>query len=145
MYLFHKLRGHKNRFLLRRIKLYLILTIRLNNNKINQMIEARQIDRSGKLGPMMDICEVAAQNTMKERWGKDTDPSIVQMILRKQLVPHWYYRSNEWIAQPYYLPKYFLQPYVGPSKDAPPHLYGEGTYILDKEATKYSLKLAKKG
>jgi hypothetical protein len=107
------------------------------------MIEAKQIGRDGKLGPITDICEVAAENYMRERWGMDTHPCIVQMRLRGELVPHWYYRSDQWVAQPYFLPQHFLQPYVGPSEGALPSLYGRGTYIIDSEATEIHIQRIK--
>ncbi len=82
---------------------------------------------------------------MKDRWKTDTNPCIVQMILYRELVPHWYYRSDQWVAQPYFIPQYFLQPYVGPSENAPANMYGKGTYVIDKDATNFAINKIKKG
>lgn len=97
--------------------------------------EPRQLDDEGNLGPVQDICIAAAQRVFLERHEKDTNPAIVQMILRGELVDHWYYRSDEHIDQPYFLKAYFLQPYRGPTTLAHPTIYGPGTYIIDELLT----------
>lgn len=70
-----------------------------------------------------------------ERNALDTHPVIVQMRHLGRLIDHWYYRSDQWVDQPYFKPSEFLQPYVGPVELANPGLYGKGTYIVDKELT----------
>lgn len=94
-------------------------------------IEPQQMNDEGKLGPLRDICVVAAQKVFLARYETDTNPTIVQMILRGELVDHWYYRSEEFIDQPYFLPAHFLQPYRGPANVANPGLYGPETYVVD--------------
>ena len=64
------------------------------------------------------------------------------MILHGKLVPHWYYRSNEWIDQPYFNPSVFLQPYIGPPEKALSILYGRNTFRVDEEATYLALQIA---
>lgn len=95
--------------------------------------QPRQLDEQGSLGPIRDICVVAAQRTYLKRKNTDKVPEIVQMILRGELIPHWYYRSGEWIDQPYFFPLAFITPYRGPIESAIPLLYGIGTYIVDSE------------
>ncbi len=95
----------------------------------------RQLDSEGNLGRAKDICVVAAERTFKERWGKDTNPMIVQMIIFGALQDHWYYRSDQWVDQPYSLPAMFTQPYRGDPQFAYPWLYGEGTFQRDDELT----------
>jgi len=90
--------------------------------------------------PPTEICLVAAQRVFKERMKNgDTNPQIVQMKLRGQLIPHWYYRSDQWVEQPYLKISDFLQPFVGPADEAMPFLYGEGSYVVDEEMTALSL------
>ncbi len=95
--------------------------------------EAQQLDDKGKLGPIQDICVVAAQRAYLKRRNQDTNPQIVQMVLCGEVIPHWYYRSDEWIDQPYFIPQNFVQPYRGPVVSAYPWLYGEKTYVVDNE------------
>lgn len=109
------------------------------------MIEIKQIDENGKLGPIKDICETAAQRTMKDRWGKDTHPSIVQMVIDNKRIPHWYYRSDQWISQPYDISSYHLLPYIGSVEKAPAEMYGVGTYAIDDRATNFAMKRIKSG
>jgi len=87
----------------------------------------------GKLQPSIDICVTHAKNVYRQRKDIDTNPMIVQMINMDRPIPHWYYRSDQWIDQPYYQPSTYLQPYVGPTDQAEPYLFGEGTYQLDKD------------
>lgn len=90
----------------------------------------------GKLVPFREICLVHAEETFKARVNLgDTDPMIVQMIHLGELIPHWYYRSVQWIDQPYFFPFSFLQPYVGPTNLAISSLYGPDTYIISHEDT----------
>ena len=103
--------------------------------------EPSQMDDDGKLGPIRDICVIAAQRTFIKRQKVDTNPTIVQMIHQHRLVPHWYYRSEQFIDQPYFIPGQFLQPYRGPAFLANPGLYGPGTYIIDKELTKLTKRV----
>lgn len=92
--------------------------------------EPQQMNEEGHLGPIVDGCIVAAERTFFRRKGQDTNPQIVQMILRGIPVDHFYYRSEELIDQPYYLPSEFVPPYRGPAEDADPFMYGEGTYTV---------------
>lgn len=87
-----------------------------------------QMDAEGQMGQVQDVCIAAAEKTFRERWGKDTHPQIVQMIVFGEPIAHWYYRSDEWIDQPYAILSMFVQPYRGEPLHAYPWLYGEGTY-----------------
>ena len=80
-------------------------------------------------------CITKAQDTFRQRWKTDTNPQIVQMIHLGKPIDHYYYRSNEWIDQPFADPRKFLQPYRGPAEYANPGLYGEGKFIEDREYT----------
>jgi len=101
-----------------------------------------QLDPEGNLGPLHDICVVIAQRNYLARKTIDTNPVLVQMILRgEELIDHWYYRSEEYIDQPFYHPSLFLQPYRGPAYLAIPILYGPGTYLVDQEL----IELTEKG
>ena len=91
----------------------------------------------GRFVQCIDICVQHAKKTYLQRRGKDTHPMIVQMIHLGKPIPHWYYRSDQWIDQPYYKPSEFLQPYVGPIEFANPGSYGKGTYVPDKEITDF--------
>ena len=99
-------------------------------------INIGQIDLQGRMGPILEACILRAERTFLNRAPADTNPAIVRMVLRGVLIDHWYYRSCEWIEQPYFAAGILLQPYVGSAKLArPKSLYGAGTYITDIEAT----------
>ncbi len=104
--------------------------------------EPQQMDEKGKLGPLRDVCIVVAERTFIARFGQDTEPTIAQMIVRGEPVPHWYYRSKEWVDQPYFIPRELIQPYRGPAKSAYPWLYGEGTFRVDESETLLAIKNA---
>jgi hypothetical protein len=104
--------------------------------------EAQQLDRSGNLGPLIETCITHARKTFLTRFSQDTDPTIVQMILYGTEISHWYYRSKEWIDQPYFIPQQILPPYCGPADIADPNLYGEGTFIVDDMSTRFIRKEA---
>jgi hypothetical protein len=78
--------------------------------------------------PVEDTCIIHALECYKKRHQKDTNPAIVQMILRGDAVPHYYYRSDHWIDQPYLIPFASLDPYVGSSDQADDSVYGQGCY-----------------
>ena len=96
-----------------------------------------QLDEKGVLGPITESCISRANKTFISRAATDTDPFIVKMIFAGKEVPHWYYRSNEWIDQPFYSLGRYLLPYVGPVEEGDPYLYGEGTYIIERSATEF--------
>lgn len=87
----------------------------------------------GHLQEIMGTCIDEAVKTFKERWGRDTNPRIVQMIHQGQRIDHWYYRSNEWISQPYAWPKIFMQPYVGSANELGAVRYGEKSYFYGED------------
>lgn len=90
----------------------------------------------GEFVPAQEICLVHAEVTFKERQKNgDTNPLIVQMIHLGQLIDHWYYRSDQWVDQPYFKPSEFLQPFVGPADQANPGQYGDGSFEVDDEMT----------
>ncbi len=94
-----------------------------------------QLREDGSLGPMREACILRAERTFKLRWKTDTNPVIAQMILRGEQIPHWYYRSDQWIDQPYFAISNGMQPYVGPADKAPKFMYGAGTFVIDEEST----------
>jgi len=97
---------------------------------------------NGKLQGVIENCVTHACNTYKERKDKDTNPMVVEMVLQGKPIDHFYYRSDQWVDQPYYNPSGLMQPYVGPADQAPPLLYGKGTYLID-EATTNLLKMGR--
>jgi hypothetical protein len=101
-----------------------------------------QLNDQGNLEPLTESCITHANRIYKERYKKDTDPVIAQMILYGELVPHWYYRSMEWIDQPLYDLSKLLAPYRGPAQDVNPGQYGEGTYKVDEISTQIALMMA---
>ena len=87
----------------------------------------------GELRDIQDICLSYALRIYNERSEIDTNPKIVRMIFRGNPINHWYYRSDQWIDQPYFFGSVFIQPCIGPPEQACPVLYGEGTYETDEE------------
>ena len=71
----------------------------------------------GKLCEITESCVKHAVQTFNARRSQDTDQMIVQMIVRGNKVPHWYYRSNEWVEQPYALREQFVDPFIGSPLD----------------------------
>lgn len=98
----------------------------------------RQLNNEGKLDFVQESCVRAAQRTYIQRKGKDTNPQIVQMRVRGVLIEHWYYRSDDWIDQPFAAPLQHLQPYRGEAQYAFPGIYGEGTYEVDQNLMRYA-------
>lgn len=95
-----------------------------------------QLKEDGSLGPLEEACILRAGKTFRNRFKTDTNPSIVRMVVGGKPINHWYYRSDQWIDQPYFSvdPSLPLQSYVGPTNMAPRFSYKEGTYIIDNEA-----------
>ena len=89
--------------------------------------------RVGDLEPLEESCVYRAEETFRARSKKDTNPAIVQMILNGKPINHWYYRSDQWIDQPFLALGKF-QPYVGPANRAQRFMYGEGKYVVDQRA-----------
>ncbi len=83
----------------------------------------------GHLEEILGTCSDEAEKTFRNRWGQDTNPRIVQMVHQGQPIDHWYYRSDQWISQPYAWPAIFLQPYVGSTTEIGAIKYGERSYI----------------
>ena len=101
----------------------------------------QQIVDGELVSPPTEASLVAAGRVFQERQKKgDTNPQIVQMKLRGKLIDLWYYRSDQWIEQPYFGKDIFLQPYIGPAEEAMSFLYGDGTYVVDKEMTEFFSK-----
>jgi hypothetical protein len=99
-----------------------------------------QLKEDGSLGPIEEACILRAEKTFKIRSKIDTNPVIVQMVLRGKPIDHWYYRSDQWIDQPYFALGNGLQPYIGPANRAQRFMYGEGKFIVDKEATEDAIE-----
>ena len=100
------------------------------------MENAKQVV-NGRLSDIESICVTHAIKTFKERRGADTNPQVVQMVHNGDVLDHWYYRSEEWIDQPYFIRDRLIQPYTGPAELAMPLLYGEGTYVPDEALMKF--------
>ena len=73
-------------------------------------------------------CVFVALKSYKERHEKDKSPLIAQMGIKVpegvKFIPHYYYRSDNWIEQRFLLPGDNLNAYVGPAKEADPIFYG---------------------
>ena len=69
---------------------------------------------NGKLCEIVESCAKHAVQTFNARRDLDTNQMIVQMVVRGNKIPHWYYRSNEWVEQPYSLREQFVDPFIGP-------------------------------
>jgi hypothetical protein len=109
------------------------MNLRRNYPGIKQLV-------NGKLAEVQEVCIKHAVKTFNERHQQDTNPRIVQMIHHGTPLDHWYYRSDQWIDQPYLMEGLFIQPHVGPANMANRTLYRkEGTYREDEEATKDAL------
>lgn len=87
----------------------------------------------GDLRELLGGCVSEAQKTFRERWGTDTNPRIVQMVLQGKPIDHWYYRSDQWISQPFVAPDIFMQSYVGPTDTLEAIKYGERSYLYGDE------------
>ena len=92
---------------------------------------------NGRLSEIENLCLTHAIRTFKERREADTNPQIVQMVHDGDVLGHWYYRSDEWIDQPYFIKSRLIQLYTGPAELAMPLLYGEGTYVPDEGLMKF--------
>jgi hypothetical protein len=69
----------------------------------------------GKLVPVENNCLYIALQTYKQRHETDKNPVIVQMVIDDfVIIPHWYYRSDDWIEQQFLYPWDSIFPYVGP-------------------------------
>lgn len=88
---------------------------------------------NGNLQEIMGNCYSEAEDTFRRRWNLDTNPRIVQMVHQGIPIDHWYYRSNEWISQPYAWPEMFIQPYVGSTTDIGAIKYSERSYLYGDE------------
>jgi len=89
--------------------------------------------QNGELGKVVELCLPHAMKTFEERKSRDTNPRIVQMKAQGEPITPWYYRSDQWIDQPFMLFPLFIKPYIGKTLQAPPNLYGEGNYLEDPE------------
>lgn len=85
----------------------------------------------GRLVPVVEVCIEHALKTFMERRLQDAKPVIVRMVLRGHEIKHWYYKSEQWIDQPYSIHAMGLQPYVGPASGAPAEFYGPGTFFVE--------------
>lgn len=86
---------------------------------------------------MIYSCVDRAIEAYSERIEIDTNQAIVQMIdpFSDELIDHWYYRSDQFIFQPYNLPFLNINSYIGSPNKAPLETYGNGTFMLDLEIT----------
>jgi hypothetical protein len=92
------------------------------------------LNEEGHLEPWKgEACITTAMRIYSKRKDIDTNSRIVRMVIDGKLVDHWYFRSDQWIEQPFYSPKKCLLPYRGAAADADPSLYGEGTYQTDEK------------
>jgi len=87
--------------------------------------------------PPQEICLVHALKTFAARNRIDTQAQIVQMIVRNIARTHWYYKSAEWIEQPYLIKDLLVAPFTGPVQECHLYmLYGQGTYRPSEAATR---------
>lgn len=107
---------------------------------INSTLYTGQLQEDGTLGPVKEACINRAERIFQLRHKTDTNPKIVQMILRGERIPHWYYRSDEWIDQPYFAMSIAMQPYVESTNKAPIWYKKEGNFMVDDEATNDFIK-----
>jgi hypothetical protein len=80
---------------------------------------------NGSLDIVTEPCIAHAEKVFRRRAGLDTNPQIVQMVGLTGPINHWYYKSEEWIDQPFPILAHLIQPYVGPAGDCINPLYRE--------------------
>jgi len=86
----------------------------------------------GRLQPIEKLCFMHGVKTGNSR-KEDTNRQIVEMLVNGRFFGHYYYRSDQWIDQPYRIRFGILsiEPYVGPPENAPAESFGNGTYKVD--------------
>ncbi|PIN79524.1 hypothetical protein COV16_03755 [Candidatus Woesearchaeota archaeon CG10_big_fil_rev_8_21_14_0_10_34_8] len=93
-----------------------------------------------ELVDFIESCINHAYRTYAKRADQDTNPVIARMLVDGKPVDHWYYRSDEWIDQPYELSMIGFPAYVGPADNRKiKFIYGEGNFIVE---TKYTEDIA---
>ena len=106
----------------------------MNRESAPNVIAGQQRE-DGTLGPLEEPCIFRAEKTFKSRSKQDTNPAIVQMVLLGELISHWYYRSDQWIDQPYFSINLGMEPYIGPVDQAPKIFYDKDKFIVNEAAT----------
>ncbi len=96
-----------------------------------------------KLIPIKESCIEVAERVFKERYKTDTNPVVVQMIQDGIPIDHWYYRSNQWIAQVHLNLFQHIIPFIGPANEAPSSLFGDDKYVVDQQVMDRLLSLIK--
>ncbi|MGV8162723.1 MAG: hypothetical protein ACP5N2_05335 [Candidatus Nanoarchaeia archaeon] len=92
---------------------------------INLESTSKQIINGTLVFPQNNCLYVALQ-AYKSRHLKDTNPLIVKMILTTDIfkeIDHWYYRSDQWIEQPFLIPKDNIPYHIGPIDSADKRCY----------------------
>ncbi len=89
-----------------------------------------QLTSEGLMG-IKELCIHHALLTYRKRKDTDTEPHIVNMTINGQPIDHWYYRSRQWIDQPYLLGPLGVEPYVG-QVDQAPLSYREQNYETER-------------
>jgi len=91
-----------------------------------------------ELVDFIESCINHAYRTYAKRADQDTNPVIARMLVDGKPVDHWYYRSDEWIDQPYDLTMVFGFPaYVGPADNRQiQYIYNKRTFVVETEHTK---------
>lgn len=98
----------------------------------------------GRIDPgFRESCIEVAEGVFAKRAGKDSNPMIARVVRGGERIGHWYYRSDEWIYQPFFAMS-LVMPYEGPARLAKIAQYGEGRYERDEEATEYAMRLLKR-
>ena len=87
---------------------------------------------NGELRGMQETCVVHAIRTFLARRDVDANPQIVQMVIDTKPIDHWYYRSDSYVDQPYFLASLLIQPLIGDPSGGYPRHYGEGTFQPDE-------------
>ena len=93
---------------------------------------------------MKGSCVEVAVRKLIERKEIDTNPIIAQMKRPADhiLIPHWYYRSDDYIYQPEDIKLTAgITKFVGSPEDAPEEMYGEGTFRVCEELTEKANEL----
>ena len=93
-----------------------------------------QLREDGTIGPLEEACITRAHKTFRTRCKIDTNPTIVRMLHNGKPIDHWYYRSDQWIDQPFHFPQLGMFAYVGAPTSATKVIYSKENYIVDQEA-----------
>lgn len=91
-------------------------------------------------------CVYVAKQAYFRRARLDTSAQIVEVLSSGHPQNHWYYRSDQWIEQPFLLLSIFMQPYVGRFEDCLflSTIYSSDRYRVDLDLTRSFEKMLQK-